>query len=240
VNVCNKLNRCQINVNLCVEWQGRFPATSEVKRRLAVFTTNFTQSLIDKYTTLPHKQQLAGLSVALRVTDDAADVITLADYVTVVKDVPIDFLASTDREGGPYYAPTLPDALVLTLAQGRSRNADAEIFWQAIARDIVNCIATETAVELTRMFEYQIAIACDDATVRLMAEYAADCIVAAATAGTGKQGEERVGIPLDRNVALFAVVTGTTPDQPHCVTSDVLTRQLSAVVQGAKGGQQVQ
>lgn len=185
-----------------------------------LFATHFMQSLADKYATLSYQQQLSGLSVALCINERSCDVVTLWNYVTGTTDasLPVPVNLSAAKSDSLYYMATISEALLLCLIEARSRQIEDESCWTVYAQDILACVAAETAAELSRMFEYQIAVACDDKTVHLMAEFAADCILGAASE-----------TPLDRNVALFAVVTGTS-NQKYTVPEEVLSKQLSALV----------
>ena len=175
-----------------------YPSTDEIRRKLAAFEEHFCRSLVDRYRHLPEKVQLTSLPIAFR-RRGILEAVSLYDYFTDA-DVPLDLLASSDVTGdvtGDVYTPIVPTALLQGIQHvRRDRLADVRL-WTSLARDVVTCIALETANELARIYEYQIVVVRDDAAVGVLASHAAACVVAYVIG-------ERAS--LDRNSAILGVV----------------------------------
>lgn len=171
-----------------------FPSSIAVRQRSNHFEHTFIESLTQKFGALPCKVQLASLSIAIRPFT-AHQAVSLFSYLKS-HSVPTDLRPTTT--GGrdlPEYILTIPTALFLDVKRIREeRISDPDVLASA-ARDIVTCIVGEVANEISRMFEYQIALLNEETSVALLADHAADCVIDY----TVKRSSHRL---LDRNTVV--------------------------------------
>lgn len=152
-----------------------FPSSITVRQRSNHFEHTFIESLTQKFGALPCKVQLASLSIAIRPFT-AHQAVSLFSYLKS-HTVPIDLRPTTTGRDLPEYILTIPTALFLDIKRIREeRISDPDVLARS-ARDIVTCIVGEVANEISRMFEYQIALLNEETSVALLADHAADCVI---------------------------------------------------------------
>ena len=175
-----------------------FPSTTDIKRKLAYFEEHYAQCLVQKYAQLPTSDQLASLALAIRKRFGQMQTITLSSYMEGEK-VPSDLLSPQDSEK---FVLCVPEALFRGLEYVRNSGNKKQKLWALLARDIVMCVGVESGNELSRMYEYQIALMFDDASIRVLANHAAECVV----------DYVRNNTYLDRNSAIHGVVSNIPPN----------------------------
>ena len=113
--------------------------------------------------------------------------------------VPVDLLSP--QESGKYIL-CIPQALFHGIAHVRQDKSKDMKLWTSLASDLVMCVGIEAANELSRMYEYQIALMFDDASIRILANHAAECAV----------DYVRNNTYMDRNAAIHGVVKNIPPN----------------------------
>ena len=187
------------------------PNTSDVKRKLAYFEEQFARCLVQKYALLPPSDQLASLALAIRKRFGQTQTITLLNYLEG-ESVPVDLLNPQDSSGK--FILCIPEALFRGVEHVRRTKNKKMKLWCSLARDIVMCVGIETANELSRIYEYQIALMFDNASIRVLASHAAECAV----------DYVRNNTYLDRNSALHGVTINIPPNP------DGLPKYLAVVI----------
>ncbi|ELU11960.1 hypothetical protein CAPTEDRAFT_216764 [Capitella teleta] len=172
-----------------------FPSTVIIKKKLAQFEQAFVRSMVNNFTHLSQPLQLSSLSVAVQNSRSAA-VVSLFDYLDT-QQVPLDL--SSDLGLSRDYTLTIPTALFHGIMHVRRDKVDDMDLWLSLAKDIVTCVAMESAAELARMFEYQIAVIGEEASIRVLAEHASLCVI-------GFMRSEHCH--LDRNTVILGAVRG--------------------------------
>lgn len=172
-----------------------FPNTMIVKKKLAQFEQAFVRSMVDKFTKLSKTLQISSLSVAVHCPRNSA-VVSLFDYLDT-QQVPLDL--SSDLGLSREYTLTIPTAIFYGIMHVRRDKVPDEGLWLALAKDIVTCVAMESAGELARMFEYQIAVIGEEVSIRVLADHAALCVI-------GYMRSEHCH--LDRNTMIRGAVRG--------------------------------
>jgi hypothetical protein len=148
---------------------GDFPDTETIRRRLHAFESHFVQRFTSLYSSLPETVQLSAVSIAVRRGLSAADhaPVSLWQYLrSAPSDLPLD-LPST------HFALTVSPEHFRRI-QGL-RHADSDVI--ALLRDLVSSLATDAAAEISRAFEYQIALLGDGLPGQLLPTRAADCVM---------------------------------------------------------------
>ena len=193
-----------------------FPNTRDIIRKLNQFEDHFARLLTSKYRRLPEPLQLSCMSIALKLTKTSKQTISLHDYLET-QSVPEDLV---ETEEGEEYVMKVPTALFQGITHvRRDKIADPEL-WRSLARDLVMCVAVEAANEISRIFEYQIALLNEEASIRLLADHAADCVIEYLKAGNRY---------LDRNTAILGVMKGRPHDPvgyPKLISVIIGNREL--------------
>ena len=147
-----------------------FPSTDDIKRKLTSYEAFFTKAFVSRFSDLPRDVQLNAAVIALEVS--TGRYLSLLTYMQSSADViPLD-LTSDDR-----YALTVPVSLLHGIVHVRRDKIADEKLWASQARDVIACVAMEAANELTRIYEYQIALMYDDVSMRIIADHAVDCVM---------------------------------------------------------------
>ena len=162
---------------------------------------------MERFNKLSHQLQLSATVLAVDVT--SGQFVSLLQYMENDDVFPVDLRAHADR-----FTLVVPDALFSGIAHVRRDKSRDSLLWASLARDVMSCVAAEVGNELSRMYEYQIALMFNDASLRLLAEHAAHCVIAWIDAHT----------QIERNLAIKSVVT-LYPENP-----DGKRKLISAVV----------
>jgi len=157
-----------------------FPDTATIRGKLKQFEKYFITSFYDQYSRLPSVTQLTSLALALLPldSDDRGQPlirpISLFEYLRDEHgDIPVDL-----PEDGRFVL-CIPPALFPGMAHVRRTQAEvvtAHVLdeWTALSRDVVMCVAAEAAGEISRMFEYQVALLSSDMALQLVADHCAE------------------------------------------------------------------
>jgi hypothetical protein len=194
-----------------------FPDTATIKRRLAQFETVFTRSLSQLFSSLAQSVQLSTLSIAIR-PDRANQHISLWQYLNST-DIPVDLLALDWQQDGDMetrYQLTIQPAMfsgVMHLRRDRAGDMQAAV---SLAGELVACLAAEAATELSRIFEYQLALLSEGLTIDLVAGHAAHCVL---------EFMKRTGRCLDRNTIIHGVLRGE-----HGTVNPTISPRLSVII----------
>lgn len=142
--------------------------------------------------------------------------VSLKEYMSEETPVPCDLLTGENRRR---YRLCIPEPLFYGIRHVRAENKSRDVTLMAsLARDVVTCIATEAANELTRIYEYQITLMFDDMSIRILADHATECVL-----------EYIQGHYIDRNSAIRSVVQVYPPNPdgiPKLISGVIGTKEL--------------
>ena len=174
-----------------------FPCTEDIKLKLLKFEELFVTKLTQKFSELPDETQI-GVLVIARDKEVKNRRVSLKEYTIEGGVVPPDLLSPENKAR---YQLVIPESLFYGIEHVRKEKNNDLRLWCSLARDVVTCIATEAANDLTRVYEYQIVLMYDDVSMRILAEHAVECIM-----------EYVQGHYLDRNSAIRSVVQVYPPN----------------------------
>jgi len=188
----------------------QFPDCETIRRRVSSFQRRFIEHLMTIYSSLPASVQTSALSVAvLRRSSHHGDtspdmVVSLHQYLSAAAsctDVSLQLPASE-------YALTVSRENFHLIQRARLDGCDDPA---ALARTIVEDVATEAAAELGRAFEYQLVLLGDDdgLAARLVAQRAAQ---------RAMEYLKRTSRHVDVNSLVRGVVEGRPLDAPATVS----------------------
>lgn len=100
-----------------------FPSTSETRRKLKLFETNFAQALVARFERLDHVRRLSVLLLAVRFDKAGNELLSLWHYASRT-DLEADIFAST-MDTDRFY-PLQPDAILAQAVQLKRFTLDAD------------------------------------------------------------------------------------------------------------------
>jgi len=103
-------------------------------------------------------------------------VLTLRDYLEYPNSIPDDVVDHSSATGE--YVLCIPPAMFTGMAHFRRERSADRAHWPTLSRDVVTCVAAESAAEISRMFEYQVALLTGETSIGLLAEHCAERIMA--------------------------------------------------------------
>lgn len=175
-----------------------FPTTDQIKSKISKFEELYTRNLVSKFTSLPEDRQISCVVIA-RDSEVKKRRISLKEYMAEETVVPENLLA---EEFGNRFQLTIPESLFHGISHVRSEKKYDINLISSLARDIVSCVATEAANELSRIYEYQISLMYDELSIKIIAEHAVDCVI-----------EYIQSHYLDRNSAIRSVIQVYPPNE---------------------------
>ena len=183
-----------------------FPDTETIKKKLKQFESNLVRSILKRYTSLPTEVQLSIVPIAIFPSDRSTGnrVMTLASYLTNAQNASSDLL---EKNSVGECVLCIPPALLHGMAHVQGSKDLDEDRMTSLARDVVTCLATEAACEISRMFEYQISLLVGDTSFSMLADMCADRIMAFI-------GQEMKSPLLDRNTAVYGALRGGRSGRP--------------------------
>jgi len=185
-----------------------FPDTTTIKTRLKQFEDHFVAMFLASFTSLPVRLRTAIVSLAVRKpeiatadTESAAappNAVSLYHYFRCPPAVAAAIEARRD------YVITVPETVFRDAVAARrcgvvdtddeGKMSSKMATGNAVARDAALAAAKMAADELSRVYEYQLALLAEDAAVKMVAGYAVECVIEYVIAG-----RRAVARLLDRN-----------------------------------------
>lgn len=115
-------------------------------------------------------------------------------------DIPLDLLAATDNdEDAARFLLTIQPALFPGLMHVRKECPGDMTAAISAAKELLICLAAESAAELSRIFEYQICLLSDGLAIELLSSQAAHCVI---------DYLYRTRRHLDRNTIILGAIRG--------------------------------
>jgi len=211
-----------------------FPDTATIKTRLKQFEEHFVSLFLVSFNSLPVRLRAAIVSLAVRKpepeTVDAdtgkapPGAVSLYHYFRCPPSVAAAIEARRD------YVITVPETVfrdavtarrsgVVDVDDDGGKMASKMATGNTVARDAALAAAKMAADELSRIYEYQLALLAEDAAVKMVAGHAVDCVIDYVVAG-----RRTVARLLDRNTivqgkiitllvlcVLYAITSTTCP-----------------------------
>ena len=190
-----------------------FPDTATIKTRLKQFEDHFVAMFLTSFNSLPVRLRAATVSLAVRkpepeivITSDAGrpsaaaplSAVSLYHYFRCPPAVAAAIEARRD------YVITVPETVFRDAVAARrtgvvdvdddGKMASKMATGSTVARDAALAAAKMAADELSRVYEYQLALLAEDAAVKMVAGHAVDCVIDYVVAG-----RRTVARLLDRN-----------------------------------------
>jgi len=165
-----------------------FPDTATIKIRLKQFEDHFVTMFLTSFTSLPVRLRAAIVSLAVRKpeqetqTTDPPGAVSLYHYFRCSPDAAAAIEARQD------YIITVPETVFRDAVAARhsgvvdtdeeSKTASSKMATgSSVARDAALAAAKMAADELSRIYEYQLALLAEDAAVKMVAGHAVDCVI---------------------------------------------------------------
>ena len=204
----------------CLATMGKeeFPDTATIKTRLKQFEENFVEMFLTSFNSLPVRLRAAIVSLAVRkpepetATSKTEGTAAPPNAVSLYHYFRCPPAAAAAIEARRDYVITVPETVFRdAIAARRSGVVDTDdegkmtskmATGSSVARDAALAAAKMAADELSRVYEYQLALLSEDAAVKMVAGYAVDCVIDYVIAG-----RRTVARLLDRNT----IVQGTRP-----------------------------
>jgi len=187
-----------------------FPDTATIKTRLKLFEEHFVTMFLTSFTSLPVRLRAAIVSLAVRKPEpetaatDTGSAAAPPSSVSLYHYFRCPAAAAAAIEARRDYVITVPETVFRdAVAARRSGVVDADddgkvaskmATGNTVARDAALAAAKMAADELSRVYEYQLALLAEDAAVKMVAGYAVDCVIDYVVAG-----RRTVARLLDRN-----------------------------------------
>lgn len=167
-----------------------FPSTSRLKESLDRFRKEFLTSTFNRFHEIAPEQRVHKIPLALFPSADDQGLVTLGDYLHMEED--LDFVGLNNEQKCALYVPA---AMFPGLTAALEKRTEAALL--IAADDLFKCLAAEVAIELARVYEYQIGMLASDGALTALAEICAGRIFANMAA--------KKGTVFERNFALFSV-----------------------------------
>lgn len=157
-----------------------FPTEEVILKHASLFEKTYVECFVDHYyASLPDMVQLSAIIVAYKRIYGQNDLdyrpINLRDYFLSEdeQDVPTDLVS---QEAKKWFVLALPDATVSGLAhlKGRGKGGKWDQSQIQASIDLVRLVTLEAAKELSRIYEYQLAVVSDAASVQILGRHAAE------------------------------------------------------------------
>ena len=194
-----------------------FPDTATIKTRLKQFEEHFVAMFLTSFTSLPVRLRAAIVSLAVRrpepetaATDTGSAAAPPPTTVSLYHYFRCSAAAAAAIEGRRDYVITIPATVFRDAVAARrcgvgnsyddGKMASKMATENTVARDAALAAAKMAADELSRVYEYQLALLAEDAAVKMVASHAVDCVIDYVVAG-----RRTVARLLDRNT----IVQGT-------------------------------
>lgn len=152
-----------------------FPDTGSIRRKLKQFESSLVRSILVKFSRLSPEDQLLTVPVVIRL-GRPNQVLTLRDYLEYPNSIPDD-VADLSSSTGEFVL-CIPPAMFTGMAHFRRERSADRAHWPTLSRDVITCVAAEAAAEISRMFEYQVALLTGETSIGLLAEHCAERIMA--------------------------------------------------------------
>jgi len=194
-----------------------FPDTETVKTRLKQFEEHFVALFLTSFTSLPVRLRAAIVSLAVRkpdtetATTGTRSVAPPPNAVSLYHYFRCPPTAAAAIEARRDYVITVPETVFRdAVAARRCGVVDADDDGKAapkmatgnsVARDAALAAAKMAADELSRVYEYQLALLAEDAAVKMVAGHAVECVIDHLIAG-----RRTVARLLDRNTIVQGIV----------------------------------
>ena len=157
-----------------------FPTEDVILKHASLFEKTYVECFVDHYyASLPDMVQLSAIIIAYKRIYGQNEVdyrpINLRDYFLSEdeQDLPSDLVS---LEAKKWFVLAVPDAMVSGLAhlKGRAKGDKWDQSQIQASIDLVRFVTLEAAKELSRIYEYQLAVVSDVASVQILGRHAAE------------------------------------------------------------------